>query len=150
MIHYYVHRSQLLVPILSQTTPIHAFPSCIFQKRSNAILPSVHISLRWSPPFRFLHHTPKCTSLLPTHVTVLITLIFQWLWTTKVISISFSPASCHSSLLHPNTLLSTTHLNTLRLPTCLNLKDQVSQPNKIRKIIVCFNFYILRQLWIEW
>jgi len=52
-VHYRVHNSSPLDPILSQIEQCHNFPSYFHKIRSNIILPSTPRSSKWSLPFRF-------------------------------------------------------------------------------------------------
>jgi hypothetical protein len=52
-VHYRVHNSPPLVPILNQIYPDHNFPHCFSQTNSNIIFPSTPRSCEWSLPFKF-------------------------------------------------------------------------------------------------
>lgn len=52
-----------IVPIMSQTDPIHALPSCSFKIHVNIFLPSTPTTSQWSLSFRFSHQRAVCISL---------------------------------------------------------------------------------------
>jgi len=52
-VHYHVHKSLPLVPILGQMHPVHTFSSCIPRICSNIFFSSKPKSSKWSLPFRF-------------------------------------------------------------------------------------------------
>jgi len=63
-VHYRVHNSTPLVPILSLTNPVYDLRSCFFKIYFN-ILPSTPTSSKWHVSFTFPHQYSVITSLLP-------------------------------------------------------------------------------------
>jgi len=72
---YRIHKNPPLVPIMSQTHPVHIFPSYFPKIDSNIILPFMPTSSDWSLPFSFSDHnfvyisrpSPTCYTPHPFH-----------------------------------------------------------------------------------
>jgi len=71
-IHCRIYKSKLLVPVLIQINPVHAFSYKFFRMHFNIILQSSPMSSKWSLSLRFPHQTPPCTYLL--------NIACAWLW----------------------------------------------------------------------
>jgi hypothetical protein len=65
-VHYRVHKSPLLVPILSQIDPIHIIPSFSFKIHFNIVHPPTSWSYQWSLSFWIPH---QCIPRLPVRAT---------------------------------------------------------------------------------
>jgi hypothetical protein len=106
----------------------------------NIILPSKPVSFKLSFSLRFPHQHPVYTTPRPLRATCPAYLILLHLFNRTIFSEqyrslspslwSFLHSPVTSSLLGPNTFLSTLFWNTHRLRSSLDLSDQVSHPYK--------------------
>jgi hypothetical protein len=120
-IHYHVHNSPPLVPILSHAHPVHNFPPYISKIHFNIILPSTPTSFNWSLPFRFPNESTACISQLshpcymphPSYPPAFDHPNKIW-WSVQVMKLLIMQSSpTTSSLLGTNILLSTLFSDTL-------------------------------------
>jgi len=77
-VHYHVHRSPLLVPILSQMIAVHTYQPCFPKIHSNIFL-SVPRSSMWYLPFRFSDKNFVCFLIAPMHAAYPTHLHLPWL-----------------------------------------------------------------------
>jgi hypothetical protein len=68
-VHFRVHKSPPLIPILSQINPTHTVSSYLYKIHFNIVHPPTPWSSQWSLTFWFSHQYPICIHLLPIRAT---------------------------------------------------------------------------------
>jgi hypothetical protein len=131
-VHYRVHTSPPLVPILNQSNPVHTNPFYLSKIHFNII----HLPISWSSSGLFPSGFTTIRANYPAHLILLDLIILiilgeeYKLWSSSLCSFLQPPVT--SSLFGPNILLSTLFLNTLNVCSSLNVREQVSHTYRTR------------------
>jgi len=131
--HFRVHNDPPLVPYLSQMHPVHNFPPCFPEIRSNIILPSLPKSSEWSLPFRYFNQNIvliylshafciPCLTIPPWfYDLIMISAVYKFC-SSSLYGLLQPPAT--SSTFDPNNLISTLIQNTLDLSYSLSVRHR--------------------------
>jgi hypothetical protein len=138
-VHYRVHKSLPMVPILCKMNLIHSFELCFPKIHVNIILPSIPRSVEWSLPFRLCNQNFVHIS----YFSISSSLIWSSSYLVKSANYG-APPSRHFIPLSSKYLLCTLFSDTLNLFSPLTWETRFCTHTKqqVKQFFLYFNLYV--------